>query len=898
MLETKVRTLTETKFECLSCGTISRLPEGVPTGTVFKLTCYRCGNKALVKYVSTFQETETDRPNRQSELPILTPPKQPVSFTSPQQPSPSPSFSVPKKEEKKIQTPGILDTLKTKFTDWKKDWANGSVEERPWFQKIRTATEGPTAFHRPVKTLAERLLDRSRKFKFPKIKMNFWFWVLPLPLALVFLIFFWLGVIQKEGEVEGLLSIFYIHQPTVIYDRDGKKVSEIFGKKTSNLEWDAYPENLKKMVLLVEDRSFFSHGGIHYSSVLRAFFVNIISFRFKQGASTITQQLARIMMNDREKSLGRKWKEAQLAYALESALDKEKILLHYMNNVYLGHGAFGFASASEFYFGKKPKDLNIPEMIVLASLASAPNRYSPLKNPDLSLGRVEAILKSLENDGALKEDLRPSMMDIYQAFNTRSPGETVYGNRKDDSPYVTEHVRKFLQTLYPDSNIYESGGFSVYTTISQPVQAELQRVVKSHVENLLRSGQVRRNRLTDPGKNSDVNPFRNLMADLSPALELFIDTDRFATTGDSGLQAAVVAVDPQSGDILLLHGGTEFKADNQFSRATAMYRQTGSTIKPILYSEAIDSGIATPATHILDAPLIYRNAVSNWMPENIGNQYDGDISLRVALAKSKNTAAVQIAEKLGLGEISDAFQRFFFPEDKVLKTRFRRDLSLALGSLELSPLEMASAYSAFANDGNVVRPHLIEKVVDRAGNVVFQRKDQDEFNLKWPATRKVISPPTAEIMVDLLHGSANHAGVRNTGYRGEVAGKTGTTNDHRDAWFVGVRPGISMAVWLGYDSPSFGMGTSALGGTVAAPLWGTVAKLFDSAEAGDKDEKRRYQFSQRAVTLAICPESGKLPGPDCPKKENELFHPSHVPTEVCPLTHKSDAKQELLKNVF
>lgn len=888
MLETKVRNLTEPRFECLSCGTISRLPEGVPTGTVFKLTCYRCGNKSLVQLLPKSSEPVSDRPTRKWE------------------PIPSSNSSAERKFDRevlKVQKEtglGFSERIGAFLSSLKPKVNERSSEERPWFQRISTGREedSPTDFRRPIKTLAERLMERGKGFRFPRFRPNFWFVLLPLPVALVFLIFFWMGVIQREAEVEGLLNVFYIHQPTIIYDRDGKKVSEIFGKKTSNLEWDAYPENLKKMVLLVEDRSFFSHGGIHYSSVLRAFFVNVISFRFKQGASTITQQLARILLNDREKSLGRKLKEAQLAYALESALDKEKILLHYMNNVYLGHGAFGFASAAEFYFGKKPKDLNVSEMIVLASLASAPNRFSPLKNPDLSLGRVEAILRSLENDGALKEDLRPNMRELYQAFNTRSPGETVYGNRKDDSPYVTEHVRKFLQTLYPDTNIYESGGFSVYTTISQPVQAELQRIVKAHVEKLVRSGQVRRNRLTDPGKDAEANPFRNLVSDLSPALELFIDTDRFFTGGDSGLQAAIVAVDPQTGDVLLMHGGTEFKSDNQFSRATGMYRQTGSTIKPILYAEAIDSGMSNPATRILDAPLIYRNSVSNWMPENIGNQYDGDISLRVALAKSKNTAAVQIAEKLGLGEISDAFGRFFFPEEKVLKNRFRRDLSLALGSLELSPLEMASAYSAFANDGNIVRPHLIEKVVDRAGNVVFQRKEQDEFNLKWPQTRKAISPPTAEIMVDLLHGSANHAGVRNTGYKGEVAGKTGTTNENRDAWFVGVRPGISMAVWLGYDSPSFGMGQSALGGTIAAPLWGTVAKLFDSAESGDKDERRKYQYSQRAVTLAICPDSGKLPGPDCPKKTNEIFHPSHLPTEVCPLTHKSDAKQEILKNVF
>ncbi|PJZ68781.1 carboxypeptidase [Leptospira perolatii] len=918
MLDTGIRTLSEHKFECPSCGTLSRLPEGVPTHSIFRLTCYRCGNKSLVRLEpkATSQEAPPQfAPKEESASSLATSEKNQSSerFDSfgdrffPQPPRIEIAKGKTSKPEFFQKWGAVFESAVAKLEKQLNGWKDvfqkgntGSEKTKPWFEKVKTkqTIEQPSEFKRPIQTLAERLVQKSRKFQFPKVSFNIWYLAIPLPMALVMLIFFWIGVIQREGEVDGLLNVFYIHQPTIIYDRDGKKVSEIFGKKTSNLEWDAYPENLKRMVMLVEDRHFFDHGGIHYPSILRAFFVNIIHLRFKQGASTITQQLSRILLNDREKSLGRKLKEAQLAYALESKLNKQQILLHYMNNVYLGHGAFGFASASEFYFGKKPNDLSLPEMIVLASLASAPNRYSPLKNPELSMNRVQNILDSLKNDGALKEDLRPVINELYMVFSTRSPGETVFGNRRDDSPYVTEHVRKFLQTMYPDTNIYETGGFSVYTTISQPVQAELQRLVKSHVENVLRSGQVRRNRLVDPGRNVEANPFRNLVSDISPALELFIDTDKFETGQDSGLQVAVVAVDPNTGDILLLHGGTQFKADNQFPRATGMYRQTGSTIKPILYADAIDEGYINPASRILDAPLIYRNSSSNWMPENIGNQYDGDISVRVALAKSKNTAAVQIAEKLGLNRIEDAFGRFFFPEEKILKNRFRKDLSLALGSLELSPLEMASAYSAFANDGKIVRPHLIEKIVDRAGNIVFQRKDQDEFGLKWPKERKTISPPTAEIMVDLLHGSANHAGVRNTGYKGEVAGKTGTTNEYRDAWFVGFRPGISMAIWVGYDSPSYGMGPSALGGVVAAPLWGTIAKLFQQVESGDKEDKRKYKFSQRAISVSVCPESGKLPGPDCPTKVSELFHPSYPPTEVCPLSHKSDAKKEIFQNVF
>lgn len=343
-----------------------------------------------------------------------------------------------------------------------------------------------------------------------------------------------------------------------------------------------------------------------------------------------------------------------------------------------------------------------------------------------------------------------------------------------------------------------------------------------------------------------------------------------------------------------MHGGSEFKADNQLDRTTAMKRQTGSSIKPILYSAAIETELINASSRILDAPLIYRNQTGNWMPENIGNQYDGDISVRHALAKSKNTAAVQIAEKLGISKIQDFFQKYFFPDPKILQSRFRGDLSLALGSLEISPLEMALAYSAFANDGTIKRPYLIQKITDRSGKIVYERKSTDEFGLKVPEERKVLSSQVAEIMIDLLHGSANSAGVRSTGYRGEVAGKTGTTNDNRDNWFVGVKPGMSMAIWLGYDDPSYGLGSSALGGTVAAPLWGSVAKTFEATE----DEKRKYPVTEHAISVTVCEESGKLPGPSCKHPRKELFKNGTVPSEICPLNHGTDAKREVLRNVF
>ncbi|TGK26248.1 carboxypeptidase [Leptospira yasudae] len=952
MMETGIQTLRSSRFLCPTCGTTSRLPEGVPTGSVFRLTCYQCGHKALVRMevpkpsppptipprVESIAPTNEilPRPRPEPSQGVGTPtpsvPQRPLPSTPPQNRTPEPagpglferisdSFSKlqvslkekvweltqkfqNKRPDRNLRPDSLFSSEERQAERDRSDQDRPllkresiTFEEKPFFAVRREIENGNGEEQPRIKTLAERLREQvaGRRLKLPNV-------VLlsagaAVSLLLVGLILFWVGVITREAELKEMIALFYNHQPSVIYDRDGKKVSEIFAKKTSNLEWDAYPENLKKIVLLVEDRKFFSHSGINYFSVLRAVFVNITSFRFKQGASTITQQLARILLDDREKSLVRKIKEAQLAFALEYSYEKKQILLYYLNNVYLGHGAFGFASAAEFYFKKTPAELTTEEMIVLASLASAPNRFSPLKNPDLSRQRVNAIIRSFQEDEILKDNPKTKLDEIYLSFHMRSPGETVFGNRRDHSPYVTEHVRKFLNSLYPDSNIYETGGFSIYTTIAEPVQAELPKIVKAYVDNVQKNGLVRKTKLTDNKNSSETAVFRRYVQDLSPALELFIDTDSFSGANESGLQVALVAVDPATGEILLMHGGSEFKADNQLDRTTAMKRQTGSSIKPILYSAAIETGLINASSRILDAPLIYRNQTGNWMPENIGNQYDGDISVRQALAKSKNTAAVQIAEKLGISRIQDFFQKYFFPDSKVLQSRFRGDLSLALGSLEISPLEMAIAYSAFANDGTIKRPYLIQKITDRFGKVIYERKSTDEFGLKVPEERKVLSSQVAEIMIDLLHGSANSAGVRNTGYKGEVAGKTGTTNDNRDNWFVGVKPGLSMAIWLGYDDPSYGLGSSALGGTVAAPLWGTIAKIFEAAEDSD-DAKRKYPISEHAVTATVCEESGHLPGPSCKHTRKELFKSGTVPSEVCPLNHGSDAKREVLRNVF
>lgn len=749
-----------------------------------------------------------------------------------------------------------------------------------------------------TKTLSERLRERN---SYPELQFR---WKSGIIFGTVFfgilfiisLIYFWIGVYQQEKLVPEYISALSQNQPTKILDRNGDLVSELFGKRVSDLDWGDYPDDLKKMLLLVEDRDFYQHGALDYLGIIRAMWVNFIHFGYRQGASTITQQLARILIQDREKTLSRKWKEAQLAFALENVLTKEEILLHYMNQVYLGHGAFGFGSASEFYFRKKPLELTIPEMLVLSSLASAPNRYSPIKHPDNSRIRTHAIIVSLEKKGIINGSFEGRLLPLYQDFMLRSPSETVFGNREDNAPYVTEHVRKVLESLFPDRDIYSLGGFVVKTTLIGKVQAQVEGLVQTYIHSVRNSGKVRKIQLNSKNSNRET-ALENRLSEVSLMLDLFLPLER-KRKKDQGLQAAIVGIDPGTGAVLFWHGGATFGADNQFDRVYQMYRQTGSSIKPIIYGTAIQSGIITPSTKILDAPLLFGGDTQRpegWTPENFGDQYSGEISVREALAKSKNTAAIQVAEDVGLNGLQSSFQKFFFPDKQVEEKRFRKDLSISLGSLEISPLEMASAYSSFANSGEIRRPHLIDSIQDKNGKNLYSYREVDEFGLFVPESRQAIRPAVSEIMIDLMQDSADHSGVRAGNYKGIVAGKTGTTNDYKDAWFVGLTPGMSMAVWLGYDDPSYSMGGRALGGTLAAPLWGKIARIWSDTV---KKRPANFQFQEHAVTLEVCKESGLLKGPNCSHTYKELFLPEYQPRKVCPMQHVQENPKSMFRSVL
>lgn len=837
-------------FICPSCKKSSRLPEPTPKFGRYQLTCAHCDSKIILEFIDYKYEIVGPKPEVK----------------------PTPETIRPFLERKVV------------YEEAKKERPQLSFPWQEWRKKRETNLKTPKQ---------PKLFDKKQSISFARY--------LFVSLSLFFLVFivtfsyFVAGVFLTQREIPVYLEGLSKNIPTKILDRNGQVVSEIFQKRTSTLKLSDYPEDMITILLNVEDQKFFSHGGIDTSAIFRAIFKNLLNLSYKQGASTITQQLARIILDDRRKSLTRKWREAQLAFALEWTLGKEEILETYMNHVYLGHGAFGFGEGIKFYFQKNPIELTKEEMILLASLPSAPNKYSPLKNPDGSFQRVKSILNSFRNRGIYSIPSE-SFLSLYNQFSTRSPNETVFGSRQDIAPYVTEHVRNILSSLESDKNIYENGGYTVETTLDRSAQEQVGPLVRNALINLRKSGKIQKKKVQN--KLDSISAFAERMEEIRLLNELFwvpLDTDR--DTDTSPVQAAVVGIHPATGEILFLHGGEEFNAQNQFNRVTQMRRQTGSSIKAILYASAIDSGAIHAGTKILDAPLYYKGlGGKEWSPDNLGGSFDGEIGLRTALVKSKNTAAVQIAERLGVSKMESYFSKFFFPSPEEKKNRFRSDLSLALGTLELSPLEMASAFTAFVNQGNVRRPYLIKRIRNAKGVVLFEGKQADEFKLRVPEDRNAIRPDTAEVMVSLLRDSGRASGVRSSGYVGDLIGKTGTTNDYKDAWFVGARPDLSLAVWIGYDNPKFGMGAGGLGGALASPLWGSIVASLDKAKVLNSPN---FPSPIHAKQIKVCSLSGKLAGTNC-QGQLEYFLSEYPPESTCTDDHRSQSNEQkdLMKGLY
>lgn len=676
--------------------------------------------------------------------------------------------------------------------------------------------------------------------------------------------------------------------PNRIYDRDGKLISELFSLKTGTLKFEEIPKEMADVLLFVEDEGFYSHGAIDLFSTARAMFANLTSMGFVQGASTITQQLARILLDERQKTLARKAKEASLAFALEARYSKKEILTGYFNNVYLGHGAYGFETAADFYFGHTLQQLSFTERLALACLPSAPEKFSPLRNPELLIRKMDHVYGRMQEHHFPtpgRDEYESQKASVLSRLN-RSPSETVFGTRSDNGPYVTEYIRGKIREIL-GADVETSAGLRIETTIDVGLQRSAVKNSREFLDEIRKLHPYRHEKGDD--KAADISREKEQMRKeyLQRALGAALLGMPIPRTGNKRLETASIGLDPKTGEILFMQGGSQFFPENQLNRSIQMRRQTGSAIKPIVYSAGIESGVLSPATPLEDSPLFFSGVHTQgkdfWLPDNIDEDYEGVIPLRVALAKSRNIPAIRAAGIIGLDRVGEQFRKFFFHSNDSFNKRFRAEQGVAIGILEMSPLEMALAFSAFGNNGVMKRPYLIRRIVNPAGTVLFDGTQKDEFRLNMPEEITAVGGDTAEVMSSLLRDSAHFGGAGRGGFSSPLLmGKTGTTNKHRDAWFVGVLPHLAAAVWVGFDNPEVSM-TKGTGAGVAGPLFGRIV-----SGSGRSYEADGYVFNPHAKDATVCADTGLIPNKFCPRRKTEIFSVAGLPRKTCE-KHSADA---------
>jgi penicillin-binding protein 1A len=768
--------------------------------------------------------------------------------------------------------------------------------------------------------------------------------------------------------------------PLRIFTRSGELIAQIGEKRRVPVAYDDVPVLVREAFVAAEDQRFFTHHGFDYSGVLRAAVVDLTSGDFSQGASTITMQAARNMFLSFDKTIRRKLQEIFLTYRMEHEFSKEQILITYLNVIFLGQRSYGVAAAAETYFGKPLDQLSVAEAATLAGIPQAPSRFNPITNPKAAQVRRHYVLTQMQK------------LNYIDASTAQRAGEEPveardHGIQYDvEAPYVAEMARAELVSRYGDDAVNQ--GYKVYTTIDGRLQTAANRAVRiGLIEYDRRHGyrgalkQINLDERTAAAKLDlalagipEIGGLRPaVVVSVAPmAARVYIRSVGFAQIEWDGLswarkrlsetrigappkhaedivqrgdvvyvvtdghgvallaqlpeaQGALVALDPNDGAIAALVGGFDY-FDNKFNRVTQAQRQPGSGFKPFMYSAALENGF-TPATIVMDAPIVYDDSGQEkiWRPENVEKSFSGPTRLREALVHSRNLVTVRVVRQLGIDNAISYAEKFGFNPDEMPK-----DMTIALGSLPASPLQMASAYAVFANGGYRVESYYLDRIEDGAGQVVFQSKptvvcescdpptapaagaadgsapagapntpanadaappaatagaaDADPERappnplppLVSPAliAPRVISPQNSWIMDDMMadvitRGTGVRAGMAL--HRKDISGKTGTTNEAKDTWFNGFNRNIVASVWVGFDLER-PLGEGEEGSRTAVPIW---INFMREALRGQPDRAR--PMPQGLVSLRISPRTGALAGPGDADAINETFMEDHLP---------------------
>ena len=566
-------------------------------------------------------------------------------------------------------------------------------------------------------------------------------------------------------------------QTTRIYDKDGNKIANLFDKKHRYYApFEEIPPQIVEALVAIEDTSFFEHPGINLDAIFRAAIKVIKAGRAVEGASTITQQLVKNVLLTREKKLSRKIKEAIYALKVERHLTKEQIIERYLNEIYFGHGYYGIKTAADGYFHKRLEDLTLKEMAILVGLPKAPSTYAPTKNYDISIGRANRVLKRMKILGWIDDE-------TYQTEIARTPevfDDTLTQNK---APFIVDEVvRRMLKKGISD---VKTGGYNVYTT----VDLRLQEVARKSVKEAYDMSLVR----IEEYKIKDQ--------------EILLKDETWevaAETNTTLLNGALVSLEAKTGNVLAMVGSVDYETSS-YNRATQGRRQPGSAFKPFIYQVGIDLGFSG-ATKLVDVSRTYKyekdGEEMKWKPRNYEKNYKGLISLREALVHSRNLATINLVNEIGLNQLLKELDKFGIEN-------LPRDLSVSLGTISLSPLQLAKYYSSFANDGIQIEPCLILSI-EKNSSVVFEKQE---------ITRFITEPTQAFIMTSILRDVVSRGtGRRAKAWGIELAGKTGTTNNNVDGWFAGYSPTVQTIVWFGNDDNS-PMHRWETGGKIAGPAF-------------------------------------------------------------------------------
>ena len=678
------------------------------------------------------------------------------------------------------------------------------------------------------------------------------------------------------GTASGLLLVYTVDLPQVeeleryrpssvteLYDDQGRVIGSFALQRRVIATYDDYPQVLRDALISIEDKDFYRHWGVNVWRIAGAAYRDIRSGGKVEGASTLTMQLARNLFLSPDRSFHRKVQEALLAIQIERRFTKAQIFTLYANQIYLGHGSYGFEAASEYYFSKPAKQLTLEEAALLAGLPKWPANYSPIAHADRALKRRNLVINSMMEDGKITAkqaaEARDKPIELHVAHD---PGSL--------APSYVEEIRRYLETTYGSDQVHQ-GGLKVYTTLDMDLQRTANHAVldglaayerrhgwKGHLENIVTNVKTPENRHPDWDDEPEVGDYIHaLVTGVSQAsctakfgrftatmgktefawtrrkpqdavkpgdivyvkvLGLFPDnTARVSLEQDSGTQGALIAIDNASGGIKAMVGGRDFNL-SKFNRATQALRQVGSSFKPYVYTAAIDQG-AWPDDTILDAPVSFTTASGPYEPHNFDNKFEGTITLRRALSQSRNIPALKLADQIGIKKVIDYAHRFG------ITSNLPPYLPVAIGAAEVTLYEQTSAFSVFPGDGVRVMPRYITKVTDHEGRILEEN---------YAEVKDVISAQTARVMTSMLrevvlHGTAIKAGSMQL----PLAGKTGTTNDFTDAWFVGFSPSMTCGVWIGYDEKK-SLGSGETGARAALPVWMDFMKVaLAGKEPGD-----------------------------------------------------------------